>query len=750
MAETPPSAARDPALDARLAAAWQARGPDYRPRTHLLDGQGRARFVNRLILEASPYLIQHAHNPVDWHAWSPETLAEARARDLPIFLSVGYATCHWCHVMEDESFDNLEVAAVLNRHFVPVKLDREERPDLDQIYITATQLQQGHAGWPNSLFLMPDGRPFHTGTYFPRPQFLGVLRAVAEAWAGDRRAQVERVAAQLAEAVNRQGPGAGAGTAMAEIDPAVFGLVTGQLAGMFNEDEGGFSRSQQFPQEGFILYLIDHWRRTGDTLAWAMAARSLDALVAGGIHDHAGGGFHRYTVDPDWRTPHFEKMLYNQGQIARALVEGWEIAGHPAWRRAAERCFAYVMRDMTDADGAFHAAEDADSLDAGGRREEGAFYVWRPAEAAALMGADAAWAVPALGLDQPPTVEAGAVAHLDPAAAPDFDRLDPVLDRLRAGRETRPRPIRDDKVIAGWNGLMIRALAEAAEAFGRPDLAAAGARAGETLWARLWDGRRLARLWAEGRAIGAGTLEDYAWLGLGFLALADAGAGAVWGARAAALADAATTAFADPSGRLRMAEADGPFGPIFDAADGATPAGESAAAELFARLALRAPDPGIAARAGRLIGALAGPLAQVPLLRPDTLAAARILAEGESGARRTLAQGAIRARLGQGGRRLVLDIAPGWHVNAPDPGAGELTGATLDGGQADWPPAHDIAAGFADRPVRVLDGRVEVAIAPQADMLRLRLQPCSERHCLAPLDTSFRLHPDRGRGMLRP
>ncbi|MBK0398595.1 DUF255 domain-containing protein [Limibaculum sp. M0105] len=738
MAETPPSIERDPALATRLDEAWAARGEAYSPRTHLLDGQGRARFVNRLILEASPYLLQHAHNPVDWHAWSDETLAEAAERDLPIFLSVGYATCHWCHVMEEESFDNLEVAAMLNRYFVPVKLDREERPDLDQIFITATQLQQGHAGWPNSVFLMPDGRPFHTGTYFPRAQFIALLRAVAEAWQGERRAQVESVAGQLAEAINRQQPAAGA--APAELSPSIFNVVTGQLAGMFNEDEGGFSRSQQFPQEGFILFLMDQWRRTGDAVAREMAVRSLDAIVAGGIHDHAGGGFHRYTVDQNWRTPHFEKMLYNQAQIGRALVEGWEMTGRLAWRRAAERCFDYVLRDMTDPEGAFYAAEDADSLDAQGRREEGAFYVWRSEEAAAALGADADWALSALGLDQRPTVEAGAVAHLDPDESVDFERLDAVLEHLRVAREGRARPVRDEKVIAGWNGLMIRALAEAAEAFGRPELADHAARAAEALWRRLWDGRRLKRLWAEDRAIGAAALEDYAWLGLGFLALSDAGSGQVWLDRAASLAEAAADAFSDPSGRLRMAEADGPFGPIFDSSDGATPAGESSAAELFARLSLRSQQPAWVARAGRLIGALAGTVQQVPLLRPDALVAARVLAEGESELRRTLPGGVIRARMREAGRRLELEIAPGWHLTAADPGDAEMVGAAITGAAAKWPPSHALEAGFSGRPVQVHDACVEVALAPEDAVVTLRLQACSNRVCLAPVETAFRLH----------
>ncbi|MEL7172911.1 MAG: thioredoxin domain-containing protein, partial [Pseudomonadota bacterium] len=666
MTETPPGSGRDRALTEALEADYRALGDGYRPRTHLVAAGGRARFVNRLIREPSPYLRQHAHNPVDWRPWGAETLAEAAALDRPIFLSIGYATCHWCHVMEEESFDDEAVAAVLNARFVPVKLDREERPDLDQIYITATQLQQGHAGWPNSVWLLPDGRPFHTGTYFPKPQFLRMLEAVRRAW-DDSREKVTEVAGEIARAVAAIGapggrvpqPGSQPGSLPGSLPLAegVHAALSAQLARMYNPEEGGFSEAQQFPQESFLLWLLDHWRRTGEAAALGIASHSLTAIAAGGIHDHAGGGFHRYAVDANWRTPHFEKMLYNQGQLARAFVEGWEATGEPAWRRAAERCFDYVLRDMTAPSGAFYAAEDSDSLDAAGRREEGAFYAFAPQEMAAALDdlppGTRDRAIATLGGHEPATIDAGAVLHLAPDAPAAFDRLAPALEALRRYREARPRPVRDDKVIAGWNGLMIRALAEGAEAFEAPALAEAAARAGEALWAALWDDEaaRLHRLVDEAAEAGGGRvdgmLEDYAWLGLGYLALGDAlgpEKGALWHSRAVALAEAADAAFGNPSGRFRMAATPGPLGDVYESQDGATPAGESAMAELLARLALRRGGPAMRARAQAIVTALSGTVAEMPVLRPDLLAAARILEAGESGARRSLAEGRLRAR----------------------------------------------------------------------------------------------------------
>jgi uncharacterized protein YyaL (SSP411 family) len=648
--------------------------------------------------------------------------------------------------MEEESFDNEAVAQILNAHFIPIKVDREQRPDLDQIYITATQLQQGHAGWPNSLFLMPDGRPFHTGTYFPRPQFIQILQAVAQAWRGGKRDQIEGVAGQLSDAIRRFAP------SEAVITPppgtAQFATAVNRLSGMHNDLEGGFSNSQQFPQEGFLLFLLDHWRRSGDALALKMTTRTLDAISAGGIHDHAGGGFHRYTVDPNWRTPHFEKMLYNQGQLARTFIEGWEATGNPAYRRAARRALDYVQRDMTDADGAFYSAEDADSLDAAGELEEGAFYVWPPAEARAALDAEAAYAVEALGLTEPQTLEAGPVAHLDPTGVEDFATLDPLLERLRIARNARARPLRDDKIIAGWNGLMIRALAEGAVALNAPEYATIAARAAKALWSRLWTGKRLMRLWAggtttKGRALEDGALEDYAWLGLGLLALHDATGDDLWRDRSAQLASTAAELFGDTNGRLRMAVDDGPLGPVYDSADGATPAGESAMLELLARLTRRLPDPVFPALAERLRGALSGQLAQAPLLRPDALVASRIMEEGESTLRRPLARGAVRAHLAThpngGGSHLILDIAPGWHLNAHQPGPDWLIGASLDGAEADWPEGREVVLGFSDQPVRVYEGRLVLNLDPVDDLVTLRLQACTDSICLEPVDTTFRL-----------
>ncbi len=709
--ETPPGSERSAGLATELDAALRARA-NHVPRTHHLRPDGRPRFVNRLIREASPYLIQHAHNPVDWRPWGEEALAEAAALDRPVFLSVGYATCHWCHVMEEESFDDLEVAALLNASFVPVKLDREQRPDVDQAYILATMLQHRHAGWPNSVWLMADGRPFHTGTYFPKPQFVQVLGAIAQGWEGGQRDQFEGVAGQLADAMQRI---PAQSSPPAELTEAPARAVA-DLVRMFNAEHGGFSHGTQFPQEGNLLFLMDQWRRTGDAAARDAALASLVHMAAGGLHDHVGGGFHRYTVDVNWRTPHFEKMLYNQALLMRCYTEGWQISGRPDFARAVARCADYVLRDMTAPDGAFYSAEDADSLDATGKLEEGAFYVWPPEEV------EDAWLRDTLNLYEAPTLEAGPVAHLTPGAEVDFDRLDAGLEVLRLQRDARPRPLRDDKVIGGWNGLMIRALAEAAAAFARPDWTEAAARAFDAVMTRLGPVGEMARLDLDGTRREAANLSDLAWLGLAALSLGRID-------EAEQMADAALARFLT-EGRLALT-LDGPLGPVLETEDGAVPSGESSALKLLALLDAAAPDPERRARADAFVTALSGRLAEMPVARLEALRASRILTGGAADWHRRIGPVVLVLRRRPEGFALDLRIAEGWHLTAGESHA-DRRPLTLGGADTDWPEPEPTADG------PVWQGTLTLPLRPADDALTVSWQPCADTHCLLPVTVEFR------------
>jgi uncharacterized protein YyaL (SSP411 family) len=475
--------------------------------------------VNRLAEQTSPYLLQHADNPVEWYPWGEEALERARAEDRPIVLSVGYAACHWCHVMAHESFEDAETAALMNEHFVNVKVDREERPDLDAVYMEAVVAMTGHGGWPMTVFLTPAGEPFYGGTYFPPeprhglPSFRQVLEALAEAWR-ERRAEVTRSAAQLVEAVQRS-------SALApSTDPLTESLLPAAVRGLrqsFEPAFGGWGRAPKFPNAPVLELLL---RRADEPDALAMATRTLDAMAAGGMYDLLGGGFHRYSVDERWLVPHFEKMLYDNALLVPAYLHGWLVTGTPRYREVVEETVEYLLRELLLEDGGFASAQDADT-----NGVEGLTFTWSEAEG-----------VPAELLQ--PFEHGRSILR---------GELDPELKaRLLAERERRPKPLRDDKVIASWNGLALAALAEAGRRLGRPEWVAAARGVGELLLGPLSDGEgRLLRSSRAGRTSGGGFLDDYANVAHGLLELHVATGELRWLEEANRLARLAVELFGD-------------------------------------------------------------------------------------------------------------------------------------------------------------------------------------------------------------
>ncbi|GAB1394663.1 thioredoxin domain-containing protein [Rhodocyclaceae bacterium] len=464
---------------------------------------------NTLAGETSPYLRQHADNPVAWQPWGEPALTLAHQQDKPILLSIGYSACHWCHVMAHESFEDDEVAAVMNRHFVNIKVDREERPDLDQIYQTAHQMLTGrHGGWPLTMFLSPDGTPFYGGTYFPKearyglPGFAGLCEQVAEAWR-HKRADIEAQNREVLGALARTLP---VGGTASELDDAPISALRALLLGSFDREDGGFGGAPKFPHPTDLAFLL---RLEADPSARAAALHTLQRMAAGGIHDQLGGGFCRYSVDERWEIPHFEKMLYDNGPLLGLYADAWALTGENDFRRVAESIVGWLQREMTAPGGAFYAALDADS-----EGEEGKFYVWDRAEVARLLTAEeAALAGRHWGLDQRPNFE-GRHWHLKVAAPLAEDKralLEAARAKLFAVREQRIHPGRDDKILTSWNALMIEGLIHAARVFARDDWLTLATQALDVLKSRRWrDGADGGRLWTTDRL--PGYLDDYAFL----------------------------------------------------------------------------------------------------------------------------------------------------------------------------------------------------------------------------------------------
>jgi uncharacterized protein len=608
---------------------------------------------NQLAGAASPYLRQHADNPVHWQQWSPAALAEAAKRDVPILLSIGYAACHWCHVMAHESFDDDEVAAAMNGGFVCIKVDREERPDIDAVYMNATVALTGQGGWPMTCFLTPDGRPFYCGTYYPKDAFLQLLSAVSSTW-NERRDEVEQssdhIAAELRSMVSGL-PGGGP-----QVDPALCDHAVAAVLRDEDTTHGGFGGAPKFPPSALLEALLRHWERTSSPQALAAVRRTGTAMARGGMYDQLAGGFARYSVDNAWVVPHFEKMLYDNALLLRAYAHWARRTGDPLARRVTHETARFLLDDLRDGD-MFTSSLDAD---ADGR--EGSTYVWTPAQLTEILGDDdGRWAASVFGLTQAGTFEAGASVlqlHADPD---DQARLDRVRAALLAARLTRPQPGRDDKVVTAWNGLAITALAEASVALDAPELADAATDCATALLALHKVDGRLRRASLGGRVgESAAILEDHAMLATGLLALYQLTTEAGWLTAATDLLDIALAHFADHDhpGRWFDSADDGerlllrPADPY----DGATPSGASAITEALLT-ASHLTGGGQADRYGQ--AATEALQAHSPLLARAPRSAGHWLAVAEAAVRGPLQ---IAVACGGPGSRLLADarrIAPG-------------------------------------------------------------------------------------------
>ncbi|MEU9209130.1 thioredoxin domain-containing protein [Streptomyces sp. NPDC048415] len=593
--------------------------------------------MNRLAHETSPYLLQHADNPVDWWPWSAEAFDEARKGNKPVLLSVGYSSCHWCHVMAHESFEDEAMATYLNEHFVPIKVDREERPDVDAVYMEAVQAATGQGGWPMTVFLTPDAEPFYFGTYFPpaprhgMPSFRQVLEGVHSAWT-DRRDEVAEVAGKIVRDL--------AGREMSFGDDQVPGEeeLAGALLALtrdYDAARGGFGGAPKFPPSMVIEFLLRHHARTGAEGALQMAADTCERMARGGIYDQLGGGFARYSVDREWVVPHFEKMLYDNALLCRVYAHLWRATGSELARRVALETADFMVRELRTQEGGFASALDADSDDGTGRHVEGAYYVWTPEQLREVLGDDAELAAQHFGVSEEGTFEEGASVLQLPQheGVSDADKINDIRTRLLAARAERPAPGRDDKVVAAWNGLAVAALAETGAYFERPDLVDAAIGAADLLVRLHMDEHaRLARTSKSGQAgANAGVLEDYADVAEGFLALASVTGEGVWLEFAGFLLDHVLAQFTDAeSGALydTAADAEQLIRRPQDPTDNATPSGWSAAAGALLSYAAQTGTESHRTAAERALGVVKALGPRVPRFIGWGLAVAEALLDG--------------------------------------------------------------------------------------------------------------------------
>ncbi len=749
-------------LTRKLTKALRERGETWQPRTRYLDGDKKPVYINRLICEDSPYLLQHAHNPVDWYPWGEEAFAAARQENKPVFLSIGYSTCHWCHVMEEESFDNEEVARYMNKYFICIKVDRELFADVDAFYMTAVMIMQNHGGWPMSSFLTPEGKPFFGGTYYQPAQFIELMLRVNAVWSKQNRDVLQQAQAINERVVAMMTTGQSSRkVSMDVIDPAVQAIMS-----QYDPGHGGFGSAPKFPNEPYLYFLLEYAVHSGKKEILNAVVNTLQHLACGGIYDHIGGGFHRYATDPAWLTPHFEKMLYNQANLSYLFTRAYCLTGMDDFRRVVCETLDYVMQTMRHAEGGFYSATDADS-----EGREGLFFIWDKREIETLLNETAAGEFIALyQITEQGNFEGRNIPHLKQTLSVyarqnglDYGDLVERLARskktLREYREKRVPPLRDDKIITAWNGMMIKAFAFAGGHLDRPDYIECAARAARYILEhnRLED-TGLSRASLNGNAVPVMALqEDYACLAEALLQLYDATLNAEWLNQSMQLTDKMIDLFQDKNrGGFFMSDQSRtgllPASPK-EISDNATASGNSVALRTLVRLAKRSGRRHYTQCAQQLIHAHSDDISRRPWASAYLMCGLLEMHTGEQDHRQWCADGHIHidadVRTEGNCYRITLTcrIDEGWHLKRMSPETPPLALEVV----GDWllrpvfcPEPVSLSTGFQDGSVDVWQGviKIDVDIARETEsdlsfpdnLVRLNagLQACDDQKCLAP------------------
>lgn len=751
------------ALEKRLLEALIKQGKDYQPRTELLLANGKAKYINRLILESSPYLIQHAHNPVNWYPWSKEAFATAKAENKPIFLSIGYSTCHWCHVMERESFDNEKIAAYLNEHFICIKVDREQRPDVDSYYMTGVMLTTGRGGWPMSNFIISDGKPFFGGTYFPADHFRQILERIIFAW-NTQYNELSDSAEQLSAAITRMNSSKNNAQ---KIDRNIINTAIKAIMQGYNAQQGGFSSAPKFPNEPFLFLLLRQMVRNTDESVSKALTHTLNAMAQGGIYDQVGGGFHRYSTDNNWLIPHFEKMLYNQAHLARVYLQAYKLTGESSYKRIVVQTLDYLLREMQAAEGGFYSATDADS-----EGEEGLFFVWTEEQLKSILPPDLAnTAIDLFKVSKRGNFEGRNILHL-PIALNEYakthrlaltelhSQVDKIRQALRISRIKREHPLRDDKILTAWNAMVISALAEASWDLNQPEYLDKAMQAAEFLWHNnRMDSGKLYRANLKGQASVIAVQEDYAYFAEALLRLYDVTNDRNWLQKAQQITDTMLKEFWDTQQGGFFMASQSKIVPhmqrLKEVNDGAIPSGNSVAVKVLAELEKRTGEMAYQEKAWGTLAAFSGQITNNPASYAYLLIGADQLLDGETGDIQFAARGAVSVR----GKldpvdsnnyllKIDLQIKSGWHINAHQPLQKDLIATEialkdkLKGWQLEavsYPPALQKKINFQRSILALYEGTIQLQAKIKKQNtdnrllpINLTLQACNDQYCLAP------------------
>jgi uncharacterized protein YyaL (SSP411 family) len=710
---------------------------------------------NSLAQEPSPYLRQHSRDLVKWHAWNAATLAKAKKTAKPIFLSVGYSACHWCHVMQEQSFNNQQVADLLNEHFIPVLVDREQRPDLDETYMLATEAINGVGGWPNNVFLTPQLKPFYGGVYYPPKNLTRLLTVIATEWATNRPAikkEATRISKILASYFSRK-------TKSKDISRPIILAATKKILSSFDGFNGGMGTAPKHFNAPVLRFLVDQLERTSDDATRQALTTTLNAVTRGGVHDQLAGGFHRYAVDNAWRIPHFEKMLYDQAQLAEIFARTARLTGHRQFAATAKKTFDYVLGDLTSPQGGFYATRDADS-----EGEEGTYYVWTTAQMSKQLGTrDAEYLSGLLGVVSDGELAGKIIIHRDLALNnTDNKRLTRLFEKLLDSRKNRPAPHRDEKILAGWNGLMISAFAAGARHLGEHRYRQAALNAAEFVWTnmRTADGL-LHRSYYNGNSGITANLPDYAFLANAYIDLYDLTGDKKWLQRSQSLIETMDKLFLDESnGDYFYTAAKQGYARIKLRADTALPSGNAIALEALVKLSQRTLKPEYARAAEALIAALSGEAIQDPVGGVTTLSAANLFKFGQTGPMQYAARGQLKLTsvISADGTKVQFKIkmAPGWHVNSNKPFEKDFIATRLTASQSGktlpvlYPKSVSVKLGFQQNPLSLFEENfsLELKLSKPATKpidTELELQACNDQMCLLPETLKIRVIPTIGK-----